>query len=57
MAKVKPGKPNAGDKAGGELKYGNAENIVGGPICNDPESGLKGEKGVKGSKALPPVKK
>lgn len=57
MTKVKPGKPNPNAKAGGELKYGNAENIVGGPIVNDPTPGLNADKGVKGSKALPPVKK
>ena len=55
MAKITPKKSNK--KAGGELNYGNAENIVGGPICNDPISSLNPSKPVKGSKQLPPVKK
>lgn len=55
--KAKPSKPSAKNKAGGELKYGNAENIVGGPICGNPSGGLSPERGVSGSKSLPPVKK
>jgi hypothetical protein len=57
MAKIKPSKPNANNKAGGELKYGNADNIVGGPIVDNPSTGLNADKGVKGSSTLPPIKK
>ena len=55
--KIKPGKPNAANKVGGELKYKNAADVVGGPICNDPQPGMNPDKGVKGSSSLPPVKK
>ena len=55
--KVKPGKPNPSNKPGGELKYGNAENIVGGPIVENPSPSLMPEKGVTGSRTVPPVKK
>jgi hypothetical protein len=55
--KAKPSKPNPKIKPGGELKYGNAENIVGGPIENNPIDGINADKPVKGSASLPPVKK
>ena len=48
--KVKPSKSN--NKPGSELPYKDAAKVVGGPICNSPEGGLKAEKGVTGSKSL-----
>ena len=57
MAKIKPGKPNYNNKAGGELKYKNVADVVGGPIDNEASKGLSVGKGVRGSKSLPPVKK
>jgi len=57
MAKIKAGKPNYRNKAGGELKYGNVEKILGGPVCNNPERGMKASKGVSGSRKLLRVKK
>lgn len=56
MAKVTPRKPDANAKAGKELPYKNVEDVVGGPVCNNPEPGLQSDKEVKGSKALPPIK-
>lgn len=55
--KIKPSKPNPSNKAGGELPYKNAADVVGGPICNDTTPALNPDKGVTGSSTLPPVKK
>ena len=51
--KGKAGKPNASRKPGGELPYKDAAKVVGGPVENQLESGLKPEKGVKGSGKTP----
>lgn len=55
--KIKPSKPNSNNKAGGELKYSNPDNVIGGPVDNNPQTGLNADKPVKGVSSLPPVKK
>jgi hypothetical protein len=58
MAKIKAGKPDWKRQAGSEgLGYTSNEKAVGGPVCNDPISGLNADKPVKGSKTIPQVKK
>lgn len=54
--KAKPSKPNPSAKPGGEMKYKNAADVVGGPISNDPMTGMNPDKGVTGTSKLPPVK-
>jgi hypothetical protein len=54
--KAKPSKPNHKNKAGGELPYKNAESVIGGPICNDPQDGLNADKPSSGEEIKWPVK-
>ena len=55
--KAKPGKPDHTRKAGGELPYTATEKVLGGPVDQKVEEGLKPEKGMKGSKNMPAAKK
>jgi len=50
--KAKYGKRNSGGKAGSELNYTSHEKGLGGPVEEDPKSGLQPGKGVDGSKGL-----
>ena len=57
MGSARPSKPDANRKAGGELPYTATEKVLGGPVDQKVEEGLKPEKGYKGKPALPPARK
>ena len=55
--KTKASGPDQKRKPGNEgLPYSDAAQVCGGPVDDQPEPGLKPEKGVKGSGSIKPPK-